>query len=112
MPGFFDKVKSGISEKAVEATIRSKEAIDTQQVKGKISDLENQKKKIFLEIGQAVYTMFQSSAFDQDALAQPCQAVGSLDVQIREKEQELEEIHRKAEAALAEQRPGGSSASH
>ena len=104
MPGFFDKMKSTITEKGMEATIRAREAVETQQVKGKIGDLEGQKKKILSEIGEAVYAMYQSGSFDQEALFQRCQVISGLDAQIREKEAELEEIHRRAEAQIAEQK--------
>jgi hypothetical protein len=104
MASFFDKLKSGITEKAAEASIRSREAIESQQVRGKIGELENQKKRIFSEMGEAVYTMYKSGSFDQEALAQQCEAVTAVDAQIQEREVELEEIRRRAEAAIAEQR--------
>jgi len=102
MPGFFDKMKSTISEKGMEATIRAREAVEAQQINSKIGDLENQKKKALLEIGEAVYAMYQSSAFDQEALGQKCEAISGIDGQIREKQAELEEVHRRAEAQIAE----------
>jgi hypothetical protein len=104
MPGFFDKMKTGITEKAMEASVRSKEAIESQQVKGKIGDLEGQKRKILQEIGEAVFTMYQSGNFDQEALSAQCQGIMPLEAQIKEREAELEEIHRKAEAAISEGR--------
>lgn len=102
MPGFFDKMKSTISEKGMEATIRAREAVEAQQINSKIGELENQKKKALLEIGEAVYAMYQSSAFDQETLGQRCEAIAGIDGQIREKQAELEEVHRRAEAQIAE----------
>ncbi len=110
MAGFFDKMRSGITEKAMEATIRSREAIESQQVKGKIGELEGQKKKAFMEIGEAVYAMHGTGSFDPEALTPQFESISAIDAQIREKEQELEEIHRKAEAAIAEQKAAAGSA--
>ncbi len=104
MPGFFDKMKSTITEKGMEATIRAKEAVETQQAKGKIGELEGQKKKVLFEIGEAVYAMYQASSFDQETLSAQCQVIVGLEAQIKEKEAELEEIHKRAEAAIAEQK--------
>jgi rubrerythrin len=109
MASFFDRMKSGITEKAAEASIRSREALETQQVRAKIGELEGQKRKIFSEIGEAAYTMYSTSSFDQEALAQRCEPITAIEAQIREKERELEEVRRRAEAAIAEQR--GASAS-
>jgi membrane protease subunit (stomatin/prohibitin family) len=110
MASFFDKLKSGITEKAAEASIRSREAIESQQVRGKIGELENQKKRVFSEIGEAVFTMYKSGTFDQESLAQQCEAVTGIDAQIQEREREMEEIRRRAEAAIAEQRGPASQA--
>jgi hypothetical protein len=104
MASFFDKLKSGITEKAAEASIRSREVLETQQVKGKIGELENQKRKIFSEIGEGVYTMYRSGGFDQEALSPQCEAITAIDAQIQERERELEEIRSRAEASIAEQR--------
>lgn len=104
MPGFFDKMKSTITEMGMEASIRGKEALDTQQVKSKIGELENQKKATLLTIGDAVVTMYKNSEFDQEVLTQHCQTIGALEAQIKEKEAEIEALHQRAETALAEQK--------
>jgi hypothetical protein len=101
---FFDRMKSGITEKAAEASIRSREAIETQQVRAKIGELEGQKRRVFSEVGEAVYQMYRTGSLDQEALAQQCEPIAAIEAQIQEKERELEEIRRRAEAAIAEQR--------
>lgn len=106
MPGFFDKMKAGVGEKVLEASIRSKEALETQQIKGKIGDLQGQKRAAMAEIGSVVYAMYGSGAFDQEALSRQCETIVAIDSQIKEKEAELEEVHRRAEESLAEQRRG------
>jgi transposase len=103
MPGFFDNLKSGITDKAMEATTRSKEAFESQQVKAKIGDLEGQKRRVLTEIGEAVLAMYKNSAFDQEALTMQCQTVTAVEDQIKEKEAELEAVHQRAEASIAEQ---------
>ncbi len=104
MAGFFDKVKSGITSTAMEATIRSKEAIESQQVKLKIGELNGQRQKVLAEVGEAVLEMHRNGTFDQGALGEQCLAAIAIEEQITEKEAELEAIHQRAEAALAEQR--------
>ncbi len=102
MPGLFDKMKSGITEKAMEASIRSKEAIEAQQVKSKMGDLENQKRKTFLELGEAVHLMILNSSLDEAALTAQSAAITALDAQVKEKERELEPIHKAADQQVAE----------
>ncbi|MDO8672453.1 MAG: hypothetical protein Q7O66_13640 [Dehalococcoidia bacterium] len=102
MPGFFDGLRDGISDRAQEAVIRSKEAMDSQHVKSAIDDLEEAKAKAIAALGQDAHTMLVAKALDQAALAAKSSAIVDIDTQIANKQKELEDLHTSADAQVAE----------
>lgn len=104
MPGFFDKVKESLDKGVTAASIRSKELLETQQVKSKLGALQDQRKAALEELGTTVYGMVGSGGLDEASLRERCEAIASLDAQIAEKEEALRQIHARAEEALG--KPG------
>jgi len=94
-------MREGVGDKVVEASIRSREALEARQVEGKISDLQNQKNKAIVEVGNTVYSMYLGKAFDQEAITKQCEAITALDAQIKEQQEELEQVHKKADEMVA-----------
>ncbi len=101
MPGFFDKVKEGIDKGVATAGAKSKELIETQQVRSKIGELEGQKRAALEELGSLVYEMAQKDSFEPAAIKSRADAITALAGQIAEQEEELRQIRLRAEAALS-----------
>ena len=101
MPGFFDKVKESLDKGVTAASVRSKELLETQQVKSKIGALQDQRRSALEELGKSVFDMMVAGTLDQESLRAKVEAISDLDRQIAEKEEELRQIHLRAEEALA-----------
>jgi NADH pyrophosphatase NudC (nudix superfamily) len=97
---FFERVKSGVSKGITTVSVKSKEAIESTKTKGQIGTLEGQKKSDLAELGNIVYTMFLKDSFDGQRIKEKCEAIRGLESQIKNKEEELREIHLKAQVAL------------
>jgi hypothetical protein len=101
MPGFFDKVKEGIDKGVSTASAKSKELIETQQVKAKIGELEDQKRAALEDLGSLVYRMVQNDSFEPDPIKSKAEAITALGAQIAEKEEDLRQIRVRSEASPA-----------
>jgi hypothetical protein len=60
MADFFEKLKQGIDRSITTVGVKSKQLIDTQKVKGQISSIEYKKKKAFEELGEIIYSRYQT----------------------------------------------------
>jgi len=100
MGDFFDKAKQSIGKGITKVSVKSKEMLETTKLKGQIGTLCERKKGALEELGNVVYIMFLKNTFDQERIKAKCEAIKVLDSQIKEKEEELKEIHRKADEAL------------
>lgn len=105
MADFFSKVKQGIGRGVATASVKSKEVLETTKIKSQIHGLEDQKKALLEELGNIVYTMSLKGSFDEERLKTKCAAVAALDGQIKQKEEELKEVHLKAQEALGKPKP-------
>ncbi len=108
MAGFFDKVKESLDKGVTAASVRSKEMLETQQVKSKLGGFQDQKRSALEVLGKEVYDMMAVGGLDPEPLRARVEEITSLDQQIAEKEQELEQIRVRAEEAL---KGGGAAAS-
>lgn len=100
MIDFIDKLKQCVGKGITTVSIKSKEIVDATKVKGQIATYEKQKKSALEELGNIVYTMFFKGAFDQERVNAKCTSITNLDTQIRQKEEELKQLHLKAQEAL------------
>ncbi len=100
MPGFFDKLKDSLDKGVTAASIRSKELLETQQVKSRIGALQDQRRSALEQLGGAVYEMMLSGNIDQEPLRARVEEIAGLEREIAEKEDELRQIHIRAEEAL------------
>jgi NADH pyrophosphatase NudC (nudix superfamily) len=107
MGDFFQKVKQGIGKGVTTASVKSKEVLETTKTKSQINGLQEQKKALLEELGNNVYTMFLEGGFDEEGLKTKCPAIAALDGEIKSKEQELKEVHMKAQEALGKPKPIG-----
>lgn len=100
MPGFFDKVRESLDKGVTAASVRSKEMLETQQVKSKIGALQDQKRSGLEELGKTVFDMMVTDNLDENALRPMVEEIMALDKQIAEKEEDLKQIRLRAEEAL------------
>jgi SMC interacting uncharacterized protein involved in chromosome segregation len=105
MGDFFNKVKQGVEKGVATASVKSKEVLDATKIKSQIHGLDGQKKTLLEELGNIVYTMSVKGGFDEERLKTKCSAVATLDDQIERKEEELKEVHLKAQEALGKPKP-------
>jgi len=105
MGDFFQKVKQGIGKGVTTASVKSKEVLETTKIKSQINGLAEQKKALLEELGNIMYTMFLKGGFDEERVKTKCSAVAAVDDQIRQKEEELKEVHLKAQEALGRPKP-------
>ena len=103
MVEFFEKVKQGVSQGITIVTIKSKEAIETTKVKSQLATLRNQMKDAMYELGNIVYTMSNNDNYDLERIKNKCIAIGKLEKQIKDKENELDHIHTRAREELGKQ---------
>ena len=107
MAEFFDKLKQSIDKGITTVSVKSKEMMETQRVKGEIESIRRDKRGILQDLGNIVYAMFQQGCvFDQEAITAKCRDISDVDARLAEKEKELEQIHARAEDSLT--RPPGS----
>jgi len=105
MADFFERVKEGISKGVTTVSIKSKEMLEANKVKGQIDNLQRQKKTLLEELGNTIYTMFrEGTTYDEGTINQKCESLLKIDSQIDEKEKELEQVHREAQEALNKQK--------
>lgn len=96
MAEFFDKLKEGIDK----VSIKAKETIEINKIKGQISKIQEQKRKAFEELGSIVYEMLNSETLDIEKLKEKAEAIKDFDRQIKEKEKEIIEVQTKAQQEI------------
>ncbi len=102
MTDFFDKVKQGIGKGVTTVSVKLKGLLETQRLKAQIGKLLKQKSSSLGELGNIVYVMFQEASFDEERIKAKCETIANLDTQIKEYEEQLKQIHLKAQEALGE----------
>lgn len=96
MVDFFEKIKESIDK----VSIKAKETIEINKIKGQISKIQEQKRKAFEELGSIVYEMLGADNLELEKLKEKAEAIKELDRQIKEKEQELLEVQTKAQQEI------------
>ena len=102
MQEFFGKMREGISDKAKEATIRSKEALDSREIEGKLGELGKKKEVAIAGLGLAAHTMLVGNALDQAALSSLSAAIAAIEAEEKAAQQELADLHSDADKKVAE----------
>jgi len=105
MTDIFQTVKQGIGRGVATASVKSKEVLETTKIKSRINGLEEQKKGLLEELGNIVYTMSLKGNFDEERLRTKCSTIAGLDDQIKQKEEEMKQVHLKAQEALGKPKP-------
>jgi hypothetical protein len=101
MPGFLSKAKESIQKGVSVASVKGKEAVDVQKIKGQIKKLVEEKDAALQELGSRVCEMNEAGTFDQDDIKTRCTAIAELTSQIKALEEEEQQIHQKAQESLS-----------
>lgn len=102
MADFFEKIKKGIDKSVTTVSVKSKEMLETTQLRSLIKTLQDEKRARLEELGNIVYTLFVQEKLDQEQqrIREKCEGVVGLDKRIREKEEEIIQVQQKAQEAL------------
>jgi len=101
MPGLFSKAKESIQKGVSVASVKGKEAVDAQKIKGQIKKLVEEKTAALAELGSQVCEMSKAGSFDQEDIKTRCAAIAELTGRIRALEEEEGQIHQKAQESLS-----------
>jgi hypothetical protein len=101
MPGLFSKAKESIQKGVSVASVKGKEAVDAQKIKGQIKKLTEEKSAALEELGNRVYEMSEAGTFDQEDIKTRCAAIAELTSRIKALEEEEQQVHLKAQESLS-----------
>jgi len=102
VPDFFETVKHKIGKGVTTVSVKSKEVLDTTQLRSQVKTLQDEKQQGLEELGSITYTLFVQGKLEEGAerIRAKCEKVAALDQRIREKEEEIRRVHLKAQEAL------------
>jgi NADH pyrophosphatase NudC (nudix superfamily) len=102
MSEFLDKLKRGIDKGVTTVTVKSKEALETTQLRSQVKTLQEEKQRGLEELGNIVYTLYVQGTLETEAgrVRVKCSALAALDQKIRDKEDEIRQVQLKAQEAL------------
>jgi flagellar biosynthesis/type III secretory pathway chaperone len=101
MPGLFSKAKESIQKGVSVASVKGKEAVDAQKIKGQIKKLAEEKSAALEELGSRVCEMSEAGTFDQEDIKARCTAIAELTSRIQALEAEESQVHQKAQESLS-----------
>ena len=98
--GFLSNLGKGVRKAATTGGVKSKEVVDVQVIRRRIATLEKDKSRLLQELGEAVCDMSERGQLDEEAMKSKCSAIADLRGQIKEHEEQIEDVHRKARETL------------
>lgn len=101
MPGLFSRAKESLQKGVSVATVKGKEAVDVQKIKGQIKKLAEEKTAALAELGSRVCEMSEAGSFDEADIKARCAAIAELTGRITALEEEEQQIHLKAQESLS-----------
>lgn len=104
--GFLGKITQGVSKGVNTAGVKAKEALDLNRAKGQISALQQRRRTALEELGSLVYTTLLKGTFDQEYVHAKALEISALEMQVQEKERDMELIRLQAAEALGKAAPG------
>jgi NADH pyrophosphatase NudC (nudix superfamily) len=105
MADLLKKLQQGIDRGLTAVTTKSKEVMETAQLRSQINNLEEEKRGRLEELGNIVYTLVTHQRLDQEhkRVIEKCEALAALEKKIQEKEEGIREIQRKTQEILGQQ---------
>lgn len=102
MSDFLDKLKKQIDKGVTTVTVKSKEALETTQLRSQVKSLQEEKQRGLEELGNIVYTLYVQGTLETERgrVRAKCATLAALDQKIRDKEYEMRRVQLKAQEAL------------
>lgn len=100
MADLFDKLRKGLDKGIAAVGAKSKEVLETSQLRSQIRGLEEEKRNRLEELGNIVYTMVSRGTLDQERLQEKCCSIAAIDKAIQEKEEQIRVIQIKTQEAI------------
>lgn len=102
MTDFLDRLKKGLDKSVTAVTVKSKELLETTQLRAQLGGLKDQKRAALEELGNIVYTLTSQQGLDaaRERVASKCGEVALLDEQMKNIEADIRRIQAEAAAAL------------
>jgi NADH pyrophosphatase NudC (nudix superfamily) len=100
---FFNVVKQGLGKGVTTLSVKSREMIEATRVKSELGEMRQLRLDALRELGEMVYASSSGgSQLDAKTVKAKSSAISALEVQIKQKEEELEAVHARAREQLLE----------
>ena len=86
-----EKLKK-IRKRDESAPARSKEINEVAGLRRKVGELQETKNEIFRKLGDLVYFMHHSNAFDEEIIKETCEPIAQIDKKIRDAKEKIAKI--------------------
>ncbi len=106
MPGFLDRIREEIDRGVVQIGTRSRQLLESTQIRSQIRLLQNRRAEGIAELGQVVYQMARQGIIHHSRLAPYVSTLEQIDQQVAVLEEQLRKGQETAEAALRAARAG------
>jgi NADH pyrophosphatase NudC (nudix superfamily) len=106
---FLDKLKKGLDKGITTVSVKSKEVLETTQLRNRLTTLQKEKREGFAELGSIVYTSYLQGRLEETLMQMQdkCKPLAVLDEKIRETEADIAKVHMKAQQALGDESTEG-----
>ena len=87
-------------------SVKSREIVETTRIRGQITTFQEQRENAIKELGNIVYKMFVKGGLEEERIKGKGEAVAEIDKQIKVKQEELTQIHLRAQEELGVPKAG------
>ena len=102
MAEFLDRLKKGIDRGVTTVAVRSKELLETTQLRGQLGRLQEERQRSLEDLGSVVYTLANQGRLEAELerVRTKCAAVARIDAQIKATDDELRRVQTEANQAV------------
>ncbi len=100
MPGFLETLRYEIDRGVVQLGTRSRQLVETAQIRSQIGLLQSRRGQGTQELGQVVYEIFRQGSFDQSGVRPYITALEQIDAHIATLEEQLRRSQDAAQMAM------------
>ncbi|MGL4798385.1 MAG: hypothetical protein ACRCWY_03155 [Cellulosilyticaceae bacterium] len=103
MNDLFNKIKKNIDKSMTTVSVKSSTALEINKLKAAIKTFNTSIEQRKNELGGLVYNMYLEGAYDESKFAEIGETIKGLEVQIKEKEAEIEKVKEEENQILAKE---------
>lgn len=107
MGTFFGRIREEIDRGVNVVSARSHEVVESGRIRSRIGAVRKRKQAALEELGSIVYSMMLRGEMTDDRIAAKCEHLQALDVEIREREDDLRRLHIRTRESLGLPAPSG-----